>query len=282
MSTSIQQVLQQAETRLTASDSPRLDAELLLSYSLQQPRAYLFANGQETLSESQLTEFQNYLQRRIEGEPIAYILGKREFWDIELLVNPSVLVPRPETELLVETALELFADSSSIRVADLGTGSGAIALAIGRSRPGWQIDAVDISETALVTAAANAERLGISNVEFSCASWCDGLTQRAYDLIIANPPYVAPGDAHLQQGDLRFEPNLALEATENGLADLFSIAGQARNVLKTNGYLLMEHGFDQHQALNQRLTDLGYTDVKGRNDLAGHCRMIQGQWIRVQ
>ncbi len=278
MSVSIQQVLQEAETSLTKSDSPRLDAELLLSHYLKQPRTYLFANAPEALSESQLAEFQNYLQRRIDGEPIAYIVGMREFWDIELVVNPSVLVPRPETELLVEAALELFAESSLVRIADLGTGSGAIALAIGHSKPGWQIDAVDISEAALATATANARRLDLCNVEFSCASWCDGLEQQTYDLIIANPPYVAPGDAHLQQGDLRFEPNSALEAAENGLADLYSIAEQARNALKTNGYLLMEHGFDQHQVLDQRLNDLGYADVNGRNDLAGHCRMIQARW----
>lgn len=279
LNVSIRQSLIDAQSSLVDSDSPKLDAEILLCHVLGKSREYLVSHGQEEMPSAALDAFHAQLQRRQAGEPIAYIIGKRGFWDIELAVNSSVLVPRPETELLVETALELFDGDELIQIADLGTGSGAIALALAKANPKWKISAVDISEVALATAKSNAKSLGVDNVEFMCGSWCEGLEENAFDLIIANPPYVAPGDAHLQEGDLRFEPNLALESLEGGFADLFAIATQARSKLHDNGYLLMEHGFDQHQALCEKLQALGYAQVSGRTDLAGHVRMIQGLWL---
>lgn len=279
---SIQQVLKDAEATLLASDaqsdSPKLDAELLLSQCLGESRTYLISHSDEQLSAQTLKNFHALLERRASGEPVAYIIGKREFWNIELAVNSSVLVPRPETELLIEVALNLLADTNSARVADLGTGSGAIALALAHNLAGSHVLAVDVSDEALQTAQQNAESLNLANVEFRRASWCDGLEPDSYDLIVANPPYVAPGDPHLEKGDLRFEPNIALEADEEGLADLYTIANDARKSLKTGGHLLMEHGFDQYEALVNKLSALGYSNIEGHKDLAGLTRVIQGQW----
>ncbi|MCG8413102.1 MAG: peptide chain release factor N(5)-glutamine methyltransferase [Pseudomonadales bacterium] len=278
MPSTIQQALQSAEESLADSSSARLDAELLLAHCLSKSREHFFTYPNEELASGDLRSFLQLVQRRQQGEPVAYITGVRSFWDMELMVTADVLVPRPETELLVESALELFDASEQIRAVDLGTGSGAIALALANSRPGWQLVAVDVSAAALGVARSNAERYQLSNIEFKQASWCDGLEAASYDLILANPPYVAPGDDHLQQGDLRFEPNLALQSAQAGYADLFTIGSQSRRCLKPGGRLLVEHGYDQREKLEQELLNLGYTEIESSCDLAGHPRMMQGIW----
>ena len=274
----IQHALQMATEKLQERESPRREAEILLGHLLQQAREYLYTHQEVELSADQLDQYHEIVRRRQQGEPIAYITGKREFWDLELWVTPAVLVPRPETELLVETALELFTGDSLRNVADLGTGSGAIAIAVAKSRPQWRVTAVDTSNQALAVAKVNAEKHHTENISFQQYSWCDGLEPNSMDLVIANPPYVAPADPHLQTGDLRYEPLVALKADESGYADLFAIASSARACLKPGGWLLLEHGFEQHQRLSEKLQSLGYTSVTGRQDLAGHWRMMQAQW----
>lgn len=278
----IRDALRVATEKLQESESPRREAEILLGHLLQQSREYLYTHQEAELSADQLDQYDGIVNRRQQGEPIAYITGKREFWDLEMQITPAVLVPRPETELLVETALELFAEDSPRNVADLGTGSGAIAIAVAKSRPQWRVTAVDTSAQALAVAKANAERHHTENISFRQSSWCDGLEPASMDLVIANPPYVAPADPHLQAGDLRYEPIAALQADEGGYADLFTIASSARASLKPGGWLLLEHGFDQHQRLSEKLQSLGYTSVTGSRDLAGHWRMMQAQWSSAE
>jgi release factor glutamine methyltransferase len=210
-------------------------------------------------------------------EPIAYILGRQAFWDFELIVNSSVLIPRPETELLVETALELLDNSVTAAVLDLGTGSGAIALALAANNKRWSVTAVDSSESALGVAADNAKLLQFSNIEFVQTSWCDGLPTEHFDLIAANPPYVEAGDKHLSEGSLPFEPIAALVAEENGLADIRAIAKQSRYCLKKNSWLLIEHGFQQKLAVEKILVDTGYANIECVKDLAGLDRLTKAQ-----
>lgn len=273
----IQDLLREAAGKLGDSDTPRLDAEILLGHVLGQSREYCFSHLDAEVEAGVSSDYLALVHRRQQGEPVAYITGRRAFWDLDLAVTPKVLVPRPETELLVEAALELVEESAPARVADLGTGSGAIAISLARSRPHWQLIAVDIDAEALAVAQNNAGKYKITNMEFIQASWCDELGSGLMDLIVANPPYVAADDPHLQDGDLRFEPIVALQSGDAGYADLFAIASGARDHLKPGGWLLMEHGFEQHQRLCDKLQALGYTAIEGRKDLAGHWRMVQAQ-----
>lgn len=274
----IKQALAQAKTLQSVSESWKLDAELLLADSIEKTREYLFTWPSQELTQSQLKKFDDYCRRRSTGEPIAYILGRQAFWDFELVVNPSVLIPRPETELLVETALALLDKSATAIVLDLGTGSGAIALALAASNRHWAVTAVDSSESALGVARENAKLLQLSNIEFIQTSWCDGLPNDHYDLIAANPPYVEAGDKHLSEGSLPFEPIAALVASEHGLADIRSIAEQGRHCLKKNAWLLIEHGFQQKQAVEKILTDTGYRDIECVKDLAGLDRLTKARY----
>ncbi len=275
----IKQALVQANTLQQRSESWKLDAELLLADSIRQSREYLFTWPSQELTQSQLKKFDDYCCRRRTGEPIAYILGRQAFWDFELMVNPSVLIPRPETELLVETALELLDNSASAAVLDLGTGSGAIALALAANNSRWAITAVDSSESALEVAAENAKLLQLSNIEFKETSWCGGLSADHFDLIAANPPYVEMGDKHLSEGSLPFEPITALVARENGLADIRAIAEQARHCLKKNAWLLIEHGFQQRQVVEEILVATGYANIECVKDLAKLDRLTKAQWL---
>lgn len=276
----IKQALSQAQRLRVVSDSWRLDSEILLAHALHSNRETLFAWPAQELSRQQADAYENMMQRRERGEPIAYITGKQAFWDFELKVSPQVLIPRPETELLVETAIKFLEPNSSaaLRLVDLGTGSGAIALALARHRKHWRITAVDISPQALALAAENAQLLQVENIEFCEASWCDGLDARAYDLVAANPPYVAVGDAHLQQGDLRFEPPIALIAKDSGLSHLQEIVKKCGKALKKEAWLLLEHGFDQKQAVANLLDDAGYSNISCAQDLAGVDRLTSAQW----
>ncbi|MFP6826240.1 MAG: peptide chain release factor N(5)-glutamine methyltransferase [Pseudohongiellaceae bacterium] len=275
----IKQALSQAQRLQGVSEGWRLESEILLAHVLNCERETLFAWPAQELSRQQADAYQNMMQRRERGEPIAYITGKKAFWDFELKVNPQVLIPRPETELLVETAINLLQPkcSAALRLADLGTGSGAIALALARHRKHWRITAVDISPQALALAAENAQLLQVENIEFCESSWCDGLDARAYDLVAANPPYVAVGDRHLQQGDLRFEPSIALAAEASGLSHLQEIVKKCRKILKKEAWLLLEHGFDQKQAVSNLLRDAGYSNISCAVDLAGVDRLTCAQ-----
>ena len=273
----IKQALKQANTLKQVSESWKLDAELLLAEAIEQSREYLFTWPDQELTQPQLKKFDDYCGRRLLNEPIAYILGRQAFWNFELIVNSSVLIPRPETELLVETALELLYNSATAAVLDLGTGSGAIALALAANNKRWSVTAVDSSESALGVAADNAKLLQFSNIEFVQTSWCDGLPTEHFDLIAANPPYVEAGDKHLSEGSLPFEPIAALVAEENGLADIRAIAKQSRYCLKKNSWLLIEHGFQQKLAVEKILVDTGYANIECVKDLAGLDRLTKAR-----
>ena len=240
MTDTIKQALAVAEGQFLQSDSPRLDAELLLARSLSVERSYLYAYPDRVLSSDVSQRFDELVRRRAQSEPIAYLLGEKSFWDLTLKVSPAVLIPRPETELLVETALGLGDCAASRQVADLGTGSGAIALAVGKSRPRWRITGTDISPDALEIARQNRETLGLGNVAFEEGSWCDVLPGGTMNIIIANPPYIAPDDPHLTLGELRYEPVMALRADFDGYRDLQCIVAQARGKLASGGWLLLE------------------------------------------
>ena len=213
-------------------------------------------------------------EKRLAGEPIAYILGKKEFWSLEFTIDEKVLIPRPETELLVEIILQI--DSSCINIADLGTGSGAIAIALAKERPNWQITATDISEEALEVARSNAQKLEIQNIEFYCGDWGEALPDKKYDVIVSNPPYIDKNDPHLKQGDVKFEPKIALESGD-GLSSIRKIIAQAKSRLKTNGLLVLEHGHDQSKAIQHLLQKYNYKDIVPHKDLANIYRAIMAK-----
>ena len=273
---SIRQLLEQA-TRLLTTDSAQLDAEVLLAHALNQPRSHLRAWPEKILSAEQQASFQRLLQARLQGEPVAYLTGQREFWSLPLAVTPATLIPRPETETLVALALERIPADSHAVIADLGTGSGAIALAIAHERPGCQLLATDVSAAAIETASANAKQLGIENIEFLCGDWCTPLEGRQFDVIVSNPPYIKNSDPHLQQGDVRFEPDTALAAGPQGMDDLTKIAHCARQHLRTGGWLLMEHGYQQRDAVTQLLVTCGFSHVVDHQDDTGMDRVVVGK-----
>jgi len=245
----------------------RIDAEILLAYILSVSRAYLYTYPDRSLNKKQLEQFYCLLKRRLKGEPIAYIIESVEFWSLELKVNPAVLIPRSETELLVEQAISLLPSQRSISVVDLGTGSGAIALALAKECPKWKISAVDCDRKALKLAKLNAKRLGLKQVAFSLSHWFSALINQTFDLIVTNPPYVAINDIHLTQGDLRFEPLLALCGGDDGLDSIQHIISQAKRHLKQNGQLLIEHGCRQGMAVRNCLSQFGFSHIETSVDL---------------
>jgi release factor glutamine methyltransferase len=260
-----------------ASDTPRLDAEVLLAHALNVTRTQLLTRGDKILSSIEQACFQQLLNRRLMGEPIAYIVGQREFWSLTFAVTPATLVPRPETELLVELALQKFSKEVTIKAADLGTGSGAIALAIAHERPDWQLVATDNRAAALALAKRNAAALQIGNVEFILSDWFEALGGKLFDLIISNPPYIAADDRHLMQGDVRFEPISALVSGADGLQDLRKMARQSWAYLLPGGWLLLEHGFEQAQFVRKLLVEAGYVEVASKCDLSGKERVTIGR-----
>ena len=261
-----------------SSDSARLDAEILLCHLLQKDRAYLITWPEKELDSLTVETYQQLIQRRLGGEPIAYITGQREFWSLNLSVNQHTLIPRPETELLVEHILELFPANSRIKLADLGTGSGAIALALASERPKWQIIATDQSAEAINIAEQNAAQLKLDNIEFRQGSWFQPLTGELFDIIVSNPPYIADNDEHLRQGDVRFEPRSALSSGADGLDDIRQIADQARQYLHSAGLLIVEHGYDQQQEIQQIFNSLGYKKILQLEDIAKKPRVTLGYW----
>jgi release factor glutamine methyltransferase len=257
--------------------TPEFDAELLLAHALGAGRVRLRSHPEEIPPLDAALRFVDLIERRATGEPIAHLLGRKDFWTLELIVSPAVLVPRPETELLVERALALHPGESA-RVADLGTGSGAIALALASARPQWQVTATDLSAEALAVARANAVRLGLTRVQYVEGDWLSCLTGRSFELLLSNPPYVAAGDPVLERPELMHEPRLALIAAEEGLAALRTIIRAAPDHLEPGGWLLLEHGATQAAAVARELVARGFAQVRSHRDLAGHERMTEGQW----
>jgi release factor glutamine methyltransferase len=265
--------LHAATARLTDSDSPQLDAELLLAHALGVGRSHLRAHPETALDASQAHRYKNLIDARHRGEPIAYLTGEREFWSLVLKVTPATLIPRPETELLVEQALGLIPMATDWDILDLGTGSGAIALAIAKERPRCRITATDTSPEALAVASDNARALHIPNVEFLQGDWFAPVSAQRFQMIVSNPPYIAAADPHLTQGDLRFEPQRALCSGSDGLDDIRRIATQAPRHLRPNGHLLLEHGYDQGAVVRELLQAAGFSGARSIRDLAGHERI---------
>ncbi|WP_095149130.1 peptide chain release factor N(5)-glutamine methyltransferase [Pseudomonas sp. Irchel s3a18] len=259
-------------------DSPtaRLDAELLLAAALGKSRSFLHTWPERIVPSEAALVFAEYLQRRRSGEPVAYILGQQGFWKLDLEVAPHTLIPRPDTELLVETALDLL-PATPAKVLDLGTGSGAIALALASERPAWQVTAVDRVLEAVALAERNRQRLHLNNVSVLSSHWFSALKEHRYTLIISNPPYIAAADPHLAEGDVRFEPASALVAGTDGLDDLRLIIGQAPQHLEAGGWLMLEHGYDQADAVRDLLLNQGFEEVHSRKDLGGHERISLGR-----
>lgn len=263
---------------LVHSESAKLDVELLLAEVLGRDRTYLYTWPERPLSAEQSNLFDNWFARRQAGEPIAHILGRRGFWTLELEVTPATLIPRPETELLVETALELLpSDLEQPRILDLGTGTGAIALALGSELPRAQVVATDFAEEVLALAERNRQRAGCRNVTFCCCDWWSGVSGH-FHLIVSNPPYIAGDDPHLAAGDVRFEPRSALVAQDEGLADLRHIIAGAPEHLLPGAWLLLEHGWHQAEAVRELLTRAHFDEVFSRRDLGGHERISGGFW----
>ncbi len=278
MSTTIQQSLLSATQRLADQhDSANLDAELLLAHVLHQSRAWLYTWPEHKLDAQQRDLFNQLVQRRAQGEPVAHLIGQQAFWSLSLQVTTDTLIPRPETELLVEKSLERIPQSATWRIADLGTGSGAIALALAKERLTCQLIASDKSMAALKVAKENARRNQIENVEFRHGDWLAALEDESQiDMIVSNPPYIKHDDPHLQQGDVRFEPAGALQAGTQGLDDLQRIIEDALPRLKPGGWLLLEHGYDQKAAVIRLLQQAGYEQIEDYPDLADQPRVAAG------
>lgn len=275
----IRSTLQQAvQALIISSDSARLDAELLLCKVLAKHRSYLFTWPEQELSSAQSAEFHSLVNQRLQGTPVAYLLGYREFWGIELEVSAATLIPRPDTELIVQLALERLVSYTAPKLLDLGTGSGAIALALAKERPDATIIALDKSAEALAVAERNQLKLGLNNVRLMHSDWFSALDKASrFDLIVANPPYIAESDPHLEQGDLRFEPRSALSSGTDGLWDISYLVKTAPYYLTPQGCLLLEHGYDQGLAVNQLLKNTGYTELACYQDLGGNDRVSLGR-----
>jgi release factor glutamine methyltransferase len=255
---------------------PPAEARLLLGHLLQKPAAWLEAHREEPLSPEQLRQFRGLVARRAAGEPVAYLLGLREFYGRDFLVSPDVLIPRPETELLVDVALRKVGAGGTAKILDLGTGSGCIAITLALELPAAHVMAIDVAPAALLVAEENAARSGAA-VEFVESNWFAALPPMHFDLIVANPPYVAAGDPHLAIGDLRFEPTGALTDHADGLAAIRHIVAAASRWLAPGGWLLFEHGYDQAAVVCELLTDAGFTAIEQHRDLAGIIRVSGGR-----
>ena len=276
-SPTIQDALQWARSELTCSDSASLDARVLLCHCLQVSAVYLHTWPEKLLDENTWQQFQDLIRKRVQGLPIAHLTGTRDFWTLSLTVNEHTLIPRPETELLVETALSLF-DDTPIDALDLGTGTGAIALALASERQSWTVTGVDRIDQSVELARLNARQNNLEQVRFFASNWFDAIDQHRYSLIISNPPYVEPHSPYLTQGDVRFEPLSALTAEDQGLADLRKIISQASQYLVDSGWLLLEHGHAQGQAVRDLMQQVGFMGINTLKDLAGLDRVTLGQW----
>ncbi|BFM17141.1 peptide chain release factor N(5)-glutamine methyltransferase [Maricurvus nonylphenolicus] len=273
----IQQNLARASELDQISDSARLDVELLLAECVERERTYLYTWPEKELTPEQQARFESLFSRRLTGEPVAHILGQREFWSLPLQVNPSTLIPRPDTERLVEVVLDLDLPNDA-RVVDLGTGTGAIALALASEKPGWNITGVDQSVDAVKLAEANRQALGFNHITIKQSDWFGELASEQFNLIVSNPPYIDQQDPHLAEGDVRFEPLSALVADANGLADIQHIAEQAKQHLLPGGWLALEHGFEQGEDVREIFSACGYVDVVTEQDYGGNDRVTLGRY----
>ena len=276
----ITEVLAAAKSALSQAGhtEARLEAQLLLQHVLNVNRAWLIAHEHDFLTQAQLSTFNTLLDRRIQGEPMAYILGYREFFGLKLKVSPDTLIPRPDTETLVECALsKIPASRNGLTILDLGTGTGAIALAIAQNRPLTDVTTVDASAGALKITQENAANLNIRNVRFVQSNWFNALGQQRFDVIVSNPPYIESDDPHLKQGDLRFEPQSALASGKDGLYDIRLIIDESLIHLKPQGWLMLEHGYNQAKAVSELMSAAGLVDVASIKDLGGNMRVTIGK-----
>ena len=279
MATEIRALIDEGAARLRrVADDPRRESEFLLGAALGQPRAWLMAHGDKQILDCEATDrFEAHVTRRAHGEPIAYILGEKEFWSLPLLVDPAVLIPRAETELVVERALAHVPAGSTGSVLDLATGCGAIALAVASERPGCRVVGTDLSPGAVTLAIRNAVRLGLARVEFRVGSWFEPVQYERFDLIASNPPYIADGDPRVEAGVRRHEPHAALFSGATGLEALSAVVASAPRHLNPGGWLLLEHGDRQGEAVRRLLADRGFVDVATLPDLAGLDRCTEGR-----
>ena len=280
MATEVRALLDEGATRLgRVTDDPRREAEVLLGAALGRTRAWLLANPGERVLDCEATDrYEAFVTRRMHGEPVAYLLGEKEFWSLPLAVRPGVLVPRPETELLVERTLEHFAPDAAFDALDLATGSGAVALAIAHERPRCRVTATDVSPVAIETTRGNAERLGLAGrVEVLPGSWYEPVAGRSFDLVVSNPPYIAPDDPRVEPGVRRHEPTEALFCGPTGLEALQAIAAGATGHLRKEGWLIVEHGDRQGPEVRALLERAGFTEVRTHRDLAGRDRCTEGR-----
>lgn len=275
-------LLKQAAQRLqvAGASSPRIDAEVLLCHVLGRDRTWLYTWGDKACPVWELARFDALITARVQGTPVAYLTGEREFWGLRLATSPDTLIPRPDTETLVEIALNRVALPTG-RLLDLGTGTGAIALAFASERPSWQVLGVDLREEAVALATRNAQALGIANAKFLQSDWFTALESYAgvgkrFDIIVSNPPYIAADDPHLAEGDVRFEPRSALVADAEGMADLLYLVRSAPHYLAASGWLLLEHGYTQADKVRRALKSTGYQSVESIRDLGGHERVTLG------
>jgi len=279
-STSVQTSGELLASALTAlggkAPSARLDAEVLLAHALDKPRTRLLGWPDDRVTASQAARYRDLIARRSDGEPVAYLTGNREFWSLPLEVTRQTLIPRPETELLVEAALALIPDGTPLTIADLGTGTGAVAAAIATERRDCRVIATDVCPRALAVASRNMARLALDNVTLRQGSWCEALVGERCAFIVANPPYIASGDAHLARGDVRFEPRLALTAGDDGLDAIHDIIASAAAHLLPGAALILEHGYDQGPAIRRLFRHHDYKKVRGHQDLAGNDRVVVG------
>ena len=275
----VRELLSKAEKLLQPIDTARLDAEILLAATLNTERSRLYAQPEEKVDDNLNADYQSLLLKRKHGFPVAYLLGEKEFWSLKLNVTQDTLIPRPETERLVELALEFIPQNTEMRILDLGTGSGAIAIAIAKERPKCELLAVDISKDALTVAQGNVTGLKTQNVEIRESNWFDSLTNESFDLIVSNPPYVESEDTSLSETDIRYEPRLALDAGPSGLQAFNSIIPSAQQHMNEGAYLLVEHGYAQGACIRRLFELHHYTDINTQKDYAGLERISMGRFI---
>ncbi|HFD80190.1 MAG TPA: peptide chain release factor N(5)-glutamine methyltransferase [Gammaproteobacteria bacterium] len=273
----IAQALEQASRRLRDQMQPRLEAEVLLAHVLGKARSHLHAWPESLLDADQYRRFDRLVDQRVQGQPVAYLTGRREFWSLDLEVTAATLIPRPETELLVEQTLALVPAGARSVIADLGTGSGAIALALAHERPGWQLIASDRSADCLAVAAANRSRFALPNLLLVRGDWCEPLADDSLDALVSNPPYIPCQDPHLRQGDVAREPRAALSAGDDGLDAIRTLVATAPRVLKPGAWILLEHGLDQGEAVRNLMKDGAFTEISTIRDLAGLERVTRAR-----
>ena len=276
--TTIRQALLEASEYLT----DRIERDILLCFVLNKSRTYLYTDPEKPLSDQDAQRFMSLIQERLAGTPIAYLTGTREFWSLPLIVTPDTLIPRPETEMLVELTLSLIGTQEQANIFECGTGAGGVAIALAKEKPHWQIVACDNSQAALDIAQKNAQQLGCQNIHFYLSDWFSMIPKTlSFDAIVSNPPYIASDDPHIKQGDLRFEPYSALVSGQDGLDAIREIIEQSLARLKINGLLLIEHGYTQKNALAQLLSEFGYQSIQCWQDWQGHDR-ISGARIGIE